>query len=105
MIARFAEFLAQAIDVGVDGASLQRGLNLPYFLQKLVASLDASEPAHQEVQEAELEQGQRDDSPFHPAPMLHHVQSARGRKSSKLSAPARAIENNFMGFSALVTRG
>src|SRR5260370_42352976 len=68
IIARFAELLAQAIDVGIDGASLQRGLNFPHFLQKLLASLDPSEPAHQEMQEAKLQQVHPNVCPFHRAP-------------------------------------
>ena len=55
----FAEFLAQAADVGVDRASLDFGLVVPDIEQQMLARLHPPLAFHQQLQKPELGRGQR----------------------------------------------
>ena len=54
----FPELLPQPTNVGVDRASIDRGLVAPDFAQQAVPRLDLSPPAHQHGQELKFNTGQ-----------------------------------------------
>src|SRR4051794_28011351 len=64
--AGFAELLAQALDVGIDGARCDIGIDAPDIAEQGIARLHAAAPRQECIEQAELERGEADLDLFYP---------------------------------------